>query len=287
MQRLTLLTVALMALCAYTSAQEAPKDSIKYGWAVKGEGSIGFSQVALSNWTAGGENTYSLNSIFNINAVRTWSKSIWQNGVNLGYGIQHLESKGTKKVNDQISLNSQFGYKASGHWYYSARANLQTQFANGYDYGVDPKKFTSQFFAPAFLITSLGMEFINKSQTLSILISPISAKYTFVRNDYLSSIGAFGVTPGEHSKSEVGAVVAAKYKKENIIKNVNIETSLQLFSSYNDKPQNIDVNWQMILFMKVNKYLATTLTTNLIYDDNVISKIQFKEILSVGLAYSF
>lgn len=287
MQRLILITAAIFTFSITAKATDTPKDSLKTGWAIKGESSIGFSQVALSNWTAGGENSYSLNSILNLNAVRTWSMAIWQNGLNLGYGIQQLESKGAKKLNDQIIFNSQFGFKASGNWYYSARVNLQTQFANGYDYSANPKKFTSQFFAPAFLITSVGMEFINKSKTLSVLISPVSGKHTFVRNEYLSNIGAFGVTPGNHSKSEVGAVVAAKFKKENILKNVNLETSLQLFSSYNYNPQNIDVNWQMNLFMKVNKYLGTTLTINLIYDDNVIGKIQFKEIISVGLAYSF
>ena len=52
----------------------------------------------------------------------------------------------------------------------------------------------------------------------------------------------------------------------------------------------------MIAF-KINKFLTTTLTTNLIYDDNVKSvdkagniagpKVQFREVLGLGLSYSF
>ena len=53
----------------------------------------------------------------------------------------------------------------------------------------------------------------------------------------------------------------------------------------------------MMLAFKINKFLTTTLTTNLIYDDNVKTvdgagnprgaKVQFREVLGLGLAYSF
>lgn len=74
-----------------------------------------------------------------------------------------------------------------------------------------------------------------------MLISPATAKYTIVDNGYLSSIAAFGVKVGERSRSEFGGAAIAKYKKADIIKNVNLETSLSLFSNYGDKPQNIDI----------------------------------------------
>ena len=279
------LVFALLALPLF--ANETKKDSVTYGWKVTGEGSVGFSQIALSNWTSGGENSYSLNGLLNLGANLITKKSVWQNSLNLGYGFQNLKESGTKKINDQLILNSQYGYKASGNWYYSARANLQTQFASGYDYSKTPRAYTSAWFAPAYLLTSLGMEYINKSKTLSVIISPATCKFTFVSSPYLSSIGAFGVTPGSHSYSEFGGSVAAKFKKENILTNVNLETSLGLFSNYKEEPKNIDVNWQVLVFMKINKFLGTTLSTQLIFDDNVSGQVQFKEILNVGLSYSF
>jgi hypothetical protein len=57
------------------------------------------------------------------------------------------------------------------------------------------------------------------------------------------------------------------------------------------------VNWENTLFLKVNKYLSTTIGTMLIYDDNISAtdnngqsigpRVQFKEVLSVGFAYKF
>ena len=52
-----------------------------------------------------------------------------------------------------------------------------------------------------------------------------------------------------------------------------------------------------MLAFKINKFLTTTLTTNLVYDDNIKTidgsgmtrgaKVQFREVLGLGLAYNF
>jgi hypothetical protein len=57
------------------------------------------------------------------------------------------------------------------------------------------------------------------------------------------------------------------------------------------------VNWDMMIAFKINKFLTTTLTTNLVYDDDIKTvdaagnqrgaKVQFREVLGLGLAYSF
>lgn len=272
---------------ANADSSSVATDTTKHYWKVKGNTSVGFSQMALSNWTAGGENSYALNAMLNFNATHSRNRHIWENNLLMEYGMQQTESQGVKKLNDQIIANSKYSYRASGNWYYTARGGIQTQFAKGYDYDKKPKKFTSEWFAPAYLLASAGMEYYNKSKTLTVIISPATAKWTFVNNSYLSSIGSFGVPAGDKSKLEFGAAIIAQYKKTDILKNVSLETNLSLFSNYKDKPQNIDVNWQVLLFLKVNKFLATSISTQLVYDDNVLGKVQFKEILAVGLSYSF
>jgi len=92
------------------------------------------------------------------------------------------------------------------------------------------------------------------------------------------------------------------------MKNVGFTTKLDLFSNYLKKPQNIDVTWEMLLTLKVNKYISVNLSTTLLYDDDTqiplvdrngtpeldangnqkkAAKIQFKEILGVGLSCKF
>ena len=82
-----------------------------------------------------------------------------------------------------------------------------------------------------------------------------------------------------------------------------------MFSNYTNNPQNIDVNWDNILNMKVNKYISASITTSLIYDDDVKIAVlkddgtpkvradgatpevgprtQLKYVLGVGFAYTF
>ena len=81
------------------------------------------------------------------------------------------------------------------------------------------------------------------------------------------------------------------------MQNVSLGTMVELFSDYIHNPQNLYVNWTVLIAMKVNKYISATLNTQLIYDPAVKIKqsdgsevgprVQFKQVLGVGLAYKF
>ena len=57
------------------------------------------------------------------------------------------------------------------------------------------------------------------------------------------------------------------------------------------------MNWDVLINMKINKYLNATLNTTLKYDNDVKTindegenrgaKVQFKDILGIGVAYNF
>ena len=56
----------------------------------------------------------------------------------------------------------------------------------------------------------------------SLLLSPVSTKMTFVTDDYLSDLGAFGVDPGDHFKIEGGASVKARAELP-VMETVNLD----------------------------------------------------------------
>ncbi|MBN2862697.1 MAG: hypothetical protein JXN62_06020, partial [Bacteroidales bacterium] len=74
-------------------------------------------------------------------------------------------------------------------------------------------------------------------------------------------------------------------------------TKIDLFSNYAHNPQNIDVSWETLIGLKVNKYITVNFNTHLLYDDDVKiavsetesvgSLVQFKEIFGVGFSYNF
>ena len=74
--------------------------------------------------------------------------------------------------------------------------------------------------------------------------------------------------------------------KKEILKNVLLQTKLELFASYLDNPLFIDVNWDLMLSMKINEFLSANISTQVIYDHNVSTSVQFKEMFSFGLSFS-
>ncbi len=124
----------------------------------------------------------------------------------------------------------------------------------------------------------------------------MTGKSTFLLNDSLSDKGAFGVELGETIRNEFGGFLKIGYNKE-IWENVSLNTKVEFLSNYLEQPQNVDVNWEMLISMKINEYLSANLNTQLIYDDDINyidesgkehgPRIQLKEVFGVGFSYKF
>jgi hypothetical protein len=260
-------------------------------WKKGGMVSVTFSQVSLYQWAAGGNNSVSGAGMVNLFANYKDSRQAWENTLDLGYGLIRQGDE-TRKSNDRIELNSKYGRNASETWLYSAMLNFKTQFANGFNYP-DPKVI-STFMTPAYLTGSVGMDY-KPGEKFSLFLSPLSGKMTMVFDDTISALGNFGVKAGEKFRAEMGGYAKISYKTP-IMENVDVATKLDLFSNYLDNPGNIDVNWEILLSMKINEYLAATFNALLIYDDDVNVPredqstgpgIQVKEVFGMGFSYKF
>jgi hypothetical protein len=94
------------------------------------------------------------------------------------------------------------------------------------------------------------------------------------------------VLQGDTSRFEFGASVSAYYKF-NLITNVSVENRLNLYSNYLDKPQNVDVDYQMNVVMKINRHMSANIALQTIYDDNAIKAVQVREVFGLGINYGF
>jgi hypothetical protein len=283
-----------------------PADSVQ-GWKMGGVFALNLAQTSLTNWAAGGQNSFAVNGFLSAYANYKRDKSVWVNSLDLGYGVLKQGNTDYRKTDDKIDFLSKYGYEAFKSFYYAALFNLRTQITTGYKYtdtGTTTTKETiSDSFSPAYLLLALGLDY-KPSDHFSAFIAPLTGKLTLVTNKQLYEIGAFGVKPGQKSLSEFGGYFRAIYTrndfKNELLKNVTFTTKIDLFSNYLKKPQNVVVNWETLIAFKVNKYISANLNTQLIYDDKIKvpvtrngvatsigSLVQFKEILGIGFAYSF
>lgn len=284
---LTFLGVGTLSAQTET-AEETPS------WTREGNLGLKLTQVSLTNWAAGGDNSVAFDFQGAYQANYKKGKHLWNNRLELAYGLNRTGEDGTKKANDKIYLNSNYGYSIAKSWYASAFATFQTQFSPGYDYSVNKDVSVSEFMSPAYLTTGLGFTY-EPNKIFTVVLSPASWRGTFVLNNRLSDEGAYGVDLGKHLLSSFGANLKGEVRYE-FMKNMTVYSRLDLYSDYLHKPQNIDVNWEVQINMAINKWFSTTLTTNLVYDDDVKiaqkdgtkgPRVQFKEILGVGLQFNF
>ena len=280
-----ILFLLLLLVSKYSISQDTLKSDSLLGWKTGGMFSLNFSQTSFStNWQAGGNNSLSGLSLLNLQLKYTGSKTSWINVVDMKYGLTRQEEQSPRKTDDNLELLSKFGFKASKNWYHSGSFSFKTQLAEGIEYKEDTSYVISRFMAPAYLMVSIGMDY-KPSEYFSVLVAPLTGKITLVQDNELSSQGKFGVNPGKKSRSEFGGALKVLINKE-IMKNVTFNSRFNTFVNYDENTQ-IDIDWQGTLTMKVNKYLATHILLQAIYDKDQIDELQFKEILGVGLTLTF
>jgi hypothetical protein len=287
------LNVLILVLASAGLAAQESQDTTY--WKVTAQASVNASQVSFSNWIGGGKNSVSGVGLFDVNANYEKNKIHWENTLKTGYGLMKEGENDVVKTDDRLELNSKLGVETRNeHLLYSTFVNFLTQFADGYKYPNTTDRI-STLFAPAYLTVSTGIDY-QPSEMFSLFVSPVAGKFTFVTDETLSSEGAFGVEEGKKARAEFGATVKSEFKTP-LMKNVDMATTLALFSNYFNNPQNIDVNWDLAINMKINDYLSANLLTNLIYDHDILiplddagnkgRRVQLKQLFGVGLSYKF
>ncbi len=284
-------------------------DTTNIGWKTGGMFNLTFSQLSLTNWAAGGENSYSGIILLNLFAKYNKKHLSLENYFDFGYGLMKQSSSKYRKTDDKIDFSSKLGYMLQKKSFFTVLLNFKTQTMPGYNYPNDSVKI-SDFLSPAYLVLASGFDY--KTDVFSLFMSPITSKVTIVNSLYLANLGSFGVDAaqydnngtlikkGKHSRFEYGGYFKSMFTFKHK-ESITISSKIELFSNYFKNPENIDIYWENLINIKLNKYLAFSLNTIMIYDDDIditikdksgaiIGKgprLQFKEVVGIGFSYKF
>jgi len=236
-------------------------------WKFGGVFSLNVAQGSLSNWAAGGDKfSLAANTFLNAYAYYKKDRHSWDNNFDYYLGYVKTTSTGTRKNDDRFELYSKYGYALNPKWNLSGLFDLRSQFFKGYNYpDATTKVYTSNFFAPAYLLLSPGFDY-HPVSNLSIFLSPATARWTFMKDTLLST--SYGLEAGEKDRFEFGAYVTINYTA-NLGKVVTYKGKLDLFSNYKHKPQNVDLYFTNLFAAKLSKAISATWNFTLIYDDDV------------------
>ena len=221
------------------------------------------------------------------------------------YGLIASGKEGIRKNLDLLETNSKLNHKAFGKFDFSGIMLFKTQVSKGYSYPNDSVP-VSKFLNPAILTLGLGLDY-KPDKFTSINFSPISYKVTFVPDTSSIDQTKYGISENRKSKHEPGAsfLISNEFRP---FKNVTVTNRLQLFTNYINNPQNIDVDWEMILKANLNWFTEVRLNTHLIFDDDTktlvfdkdknpvigndgipkkTARVQFKELLGLSFVFRF
>ena len=293
-------TIILLAAIGTAIAQEdadttAQTDTLS-AWEFGGNVGITFNQVALSNWSGGGDNTFSVGSSIALFSKFARGKQTWESNLQFGYGFTKIKDEDFRKSDDKLTFLSKYDYNATRTLLYSFLLDFRTQISEGLNYDVDsleePEKI-SNFLAPGYLTLSLGATW-RPTTYFEAFVAPLSNRITIVVDNDLNARGEFGVDSNKTIKSELGSTARLKFQNE-IMENVNLGSTLNLFAPY-ENFTTVVVTWSTLLNLKVNDYITTNVSLDVIYDENVdITRddgsvgpaTQIKEALNIGFGYQF
>jgi len=253
------------------------------GWQFNGTFLLNLNQGALSNWVSGGEErVLGINALFNYAINFRHGKNTWDNYFDLALGFQNATSFGSfRKIDDRIDVTSKYGHSINHHWYVGVLTNFNSQSLAGYEYNTKGTEKISGFLTPGKIILSPGMDYKTASR-FSLFTSPLTVRWVLKEDEDFFYVSKFGVDSATRSNTELGAFITAKYKA-TFTKWATYTGRVDLFSNYKREPQNVDVLMNNLVTMKFTKLFATSLSLDLVYDDDVKKRLQLKEILGIGV----
>jgi len=276
-------------------------------WKTHTETSFILNQAFLTNWVKGGESSISTALDITwfadyINKPMLLSSSHF---ARIKYGLVASVTDGIRKNLDLLETNSKLNHKAFGKFDFSGIMLFKTQVSKGYNYPNDSVP-VSRFFNPAILTLGLGLDY-KPDRLTSINFSPFSYKATFVPDTATIDQTKYGVPSNRRSMHEPGASLLIS-NEFRLLKSVAVTNRVQFFTNYINNPQNIDVDWELILKATLNWFTEVRLNTHLIYDDDTktpvfdnennpvtgndglqkkAARVQFKELVGFSFVFRF
>ncbi|VBB48076.1 conserved exported hypothetical protein [uncultured Paludibacter sp.] len=264
-------------------------DIEKMYWQKKARALFQFSQNYISsNWYQGGNSNLALLSILSGQLLYDNLKNIqWENNVEWRAGFNSVAGDTLRKIatnDDLLRYTTKFGIKAFGNWYYSVSSEVSTQLFDNYK-GINSNEFKSRLFTPVRVNIGVGMDYKYK-KIFSMMIAPVSFKYIYANDTTNVNPNLFGIEKGENHLSEIGSSLKATLCYSPMM-NWQIDSRLTFFTNY----KKVETDWEIVNNFNFNRFISARLSFNPRYDNTIIlkegekSKIQFKQLLSIGLSF--
>lgn len=190
-------------------------------------------------------------------------------------------------TDDIFQIYSKFGYQVHKYWYVSMFADFRTNFFPNFQ--KNSNHLNTTFLTPIRYNMGLGIDY-KPLKGLSVNISPVTYKLTYALNTDVERIDVneLGIETGSNMLNEVGSSVRVEWKWRPL-REIELETKFYFFTNYKKGRNRVG---DRCGFLHQQVYVSQNLlhprydgTVESTTDDK--SRLQFKELISVGFAHTF
>lgn len=245
---------------------------------------------ATENWHQGAANAFAM--LWAAKAFANYNKGnlSWENNAEWRVGVSTVSGDTLRKMNttdDIFQIYSKFGYQVHKHWYVSMFADFRTNFFPNFQ--KNSNHMNTTFFTPIRYNMGLGIDY-KPLKGLSVNISPVTYKLTYALNTDVERIDVneLGIETGNNMLNEVGSSVRVEWKWRPL-REIELETKFYFFTNY----KKVETELEIDVDFYINKYMSAKILLHPRYDGTVESttddksRLQFKELISVGFAHTF
>lgn len=301
-----------------TKVKSAEIDSAKH-WKFTGVVGMNASQTGLFNWAAGGDNN--VTGFLYANLTLSYKKNKWTWDSNLDTELGEMYSSDLnpkwRKANDKLDFTTKVGYQVHPQFYVTLLGSFRSQYRPGFKYMNDEqgnKELISKWLSPSYTDLALGLEY-RPNSIFTIGVYPVAGRMTTCTEESLRS--KYGLPQREDGTFKpvmlnLGLRINGGITYD-LVENLKIISTLTLFTPYtariHDKENgqkfgNFDVDWDVAITYQFLKVFNVSLMTSLKYYDKVMiagkdwdgvpghpgypaARVQFKEVVGLGIGYSF
>ena len=245
---------------------------------------------ATNNWYQGQANAFAMLAGAKGYINFKNEKISWENNGEWRAGLSTVSGDSLRMINitdDLFRLNSKFGFQVHKHWYISAIGEFKTNFWN--NYRKNTYELSTAFLTPIRFTLGVGVDY-KPLNGLSINVSPATYKmvYAMVADETKVDVTDFGIETGKKILNELGSSVRVDWKWKPL-REIEIEANFYFFTNYKRIETDLEIDVDFI----INRYLSAKVLLHPRYDSTVElnsdikTKMQFKELISVGFSHTF
>ena len=285
MRMIAAVLIVLSSTCALAQTQEpAPAQPSKWGWKHSVVSALTVTQISFKDWAQGGEDALSWTARLDGKSTLDDTSYTWGNSYKMVYGQAKIGQAKSRKTEDRIEFESVLTYKLGTYVNPYVGATLKTQFSTGVTIdGAGNETPVSKFFDPGYLTQSAGIGYQP--------VKEIKTRFgVALREIATSTYWTYANDPKTPPQARVKIRVDGGFESVTDLElklddNLLFRSKLELFSPIR-KPSDATLRMDNALTATVNKYMVVILNVMLINDERASTRLQVKEMLSLGLSYT-